>query len=86
MIELVLFVQKHNGDMEVIDGIVEKKYTGENYMDVLENFYTLQYAIRNLYLMKGFAKDVEEVYGQILDMTTDDVDVLEEFSFKMRTD
>ena len=86
MIELVVFIKYTDGMLEPIEAEYDV-YTEENFKGMKDRFESIEFIIRNLYLGKIINENVKEIYGHIVDTTIeDDYDILEQFSFVVRTD
>ena len=86
MIESTVFIRYTDGTLEPIE-VEEDVYTEEYLEGMKERFEAIEYVLRNLYSGKAIGKNIEEIYGHIIDTTIeDDYDILEQFSFVTITD
>ena len=86
MIESTVFIKYTDWTLEPIE-VEADVYTEEYLEGMKERFEAVEFVLRNLYLGKAIGKNVEEIYGHIIDTTIDDdYDILEEFSFVTKTD
>lgn len=86
MIESTVFIRYTDGTLEPIE-VEADVYTEEYLEGIKERFEAIEYVLRSLCLGKAIGKNIEEIYGHIIDTTIeDDYDILEQFSFVTRTD
>lgn len=80
MIELTVFIRYMDGTLEPIE-VESDVYTEEHLEGMRERFEAIEYILKSLYVGKAIGKNVEEIYGHIIDITTEDsYDILEQFS------